>query len=110
MFDVLDFPGQCITGGQYQWSDHFCDYQPNHLDGAAGTIVIKRVHVGIQGVLHDYFPDFLINSISILMGMETVLLQQQNFVTNTNYLIGMVYDGTLAIPSRVRVVREWNNG
>lgn len=80
----------------------FAVTQPNTLDGAARSIVSKRVNVGNQ----ESYMVFFLTSDKLnfdIDGNGDRFATATTFVTNTNYLIGMVYDGTLAAASRVRV-------
>jgi len=80
----------------------FAVTQPNTLDGAARTIVSKRVNVGNQ----ESYMVFFLTSDKLnfdIDGNGDRFATATTFVANTNYLIGMVYDGTLAAASRVRV-------
>lgn len=80
----------------------FAVTQPNTLDGAARTIVSKRVNVGNQ----ESYMVFFLTSDKLnfdIDGNGDRFATATTFVTNTNYLIGMTYDGTLAAASRVRV-------
>lgn len=80
----------------------FAITQPNTLDGAARAIVSKRVNVGNQ----ESYMVFFLTSDKLnfdIDGNGDRFASATTFVTNTNYLIGMVYDGTLAAASRVRV-------
>ncbi|HQQ97542.1 MAG TPA: T9SS type A sorting domain-containing protein [Cyclobacteriaceae bacterium] len=80
----------------------FAITQPNTLDGAARVIVSKRVNVGNQ----ESYMVFFLTSDKLnfdIDGNGDRFATATTFVANTNYLIGMVYDGTLAAASRVRV-------
>jgi hypothetical protein len=80
----------------------FAITQPNTLDGAARAIVSKRVNVGSQ---QSYMVFFLTaDKLNVdIDGNGDRFASATTFVANTNYLIGLQYDGTLAAASRVNL-------
>lgn len=77
--------------------------RPTSLDGAARSIVSKRVNVGVdQSYMFFYYTGNYIHT-DIVSNNNRFDTNPTTFANNNNYLLDLVYDGSLAAANRCKV-------
>lgn len=77
--------------------------QPTNLDGAARTIISKRVNVGLdQSYMLFYYTGNRLYT-DVVSNNDRFDTNPTSFANNTNYILNLVYDGSLAAANRCKI-------
>lgn len=82
--------------------------QPTNLDGSARTIVAKRVNVGVdQSYMLFYYTGNRLYT-DVVSNNDRFDTNPTAFANNNNYILNMVYDGTLSAANRCKIYSAEN--
>jgi hypothetical protein len=77
--------------------------RPTNLDGGARSIISKRTNVGVnQAYMFFYFTGNYIHT-DVVTNNDRFDTNPTTFANNNNYILDMIYDGSLAAANRCKV-------
>lgn len=86
----------------------FSVIRPTSLNGNARSIVAKRVNVGVNQSYMFFFFSSNYLYVDVVSNNNRFSTSPTAFSSNTNYILDLWYDGTLAAASRCRVYSNQN--